>query len=77
MPKMDKTGPLGQGAGTGWGRGPCGGGARQGRGCWGGFGRRQFASPKNELAALEAEEKMLLGELEVIKAEKEALRAQK
>lgn len=74
MPNMNGTGPLGQGAGTGWGQGACGTGLRRGRGC---FGRRQFASPKNELAALEAEEKVLLNELEVIKAEKEALATQK
>jgi hypothetical protein len=50
-----------------------------GRGCCGGYGqgRRRFISPKNELSALENEEKMLLEELEVIKAEKEALKAQK
>jgi hypothetical protein len=50
-----------------------------GRGCCGGCGqgRRRFISPKNELSALENEEKMLLEELEVIKAEKEALKAQK
>lgn len=79
MPKMNGTGPLGQGAGTGWGRGPCGNGLRRGQGCWGGYGygRRNYLSPKNELAALEEEEKMLLEDLEIIKAEKEALKAQK
>jgi hypothetical protein len=58
--------------------GPCGAGNGMGRGCCGGFGqgRRRFISPKNELSALECEEKMLLEELEVIKAEKEALGAQ-
>lgn len=76
---MNGTGPLGQGAGTGWGRGPCGGGSRRGRGCWGGYGigRRRFISPKNEKVALEEEEKMLLEELAVVKAEKEALQKQK
>jgi hypothetical protein len=50
-----------------------------GRGCLGGYGqgRRRFISPKNELFALENEEKMLLEDLEVIRAEKEALRGQK
>jgi hypothetical protein len=79
MPKMDGTGPLGQGAGTGRGMGPCGSGNRFGRGCCGGYGqgRRRFIAPKNELSALENEEKMLLEDLEVIKVEKEALKAQK
>ena len=77
-PKMDGTGPMGQGARTGRGMGPCGAGNGIGRGCCGGYGqgRRRFISPKNELSALENEEKMLLEELEVIKAEKEALKAQ-
>ena len=71
MPKMDGTGPMGQGAGTGRGMGSCGAGAGTGRGCCGvyGQGRRRFISPKNELSALENEEKMLLEELEVIKTE--------
>jgi len=76
MPKMNSAGPFGQGAGTGWGRGPCGAGERRGFGGYG-FGRRRFISPQNELSALESEEKMLLEELEIIKAEKQALEAQK
>jgi hypothetical protein len=32
MPGFDGTGPRGQGSGSGWGRGPCGGGLRQGPG---------------------------------------------
>ncbi len=79
MPKMDGTGPMGQGAGTGRGMGPCGAGNGMGRGCCGGYGqgRRRFISHKHDLSELENEEKMLLEELEVIKAEKEALKAQK
>lgn len=61
MPKFDRTGPLGYGPRTGRGLGPCGRGYR-------------FYSRKNELAALELEEKMLKEELEVIKQEKEALK---
>ncbi len=70
---------MGQGAGTGRGMGPCGAGTRMGWGCCGGYGmgRRRFVSPKNELTALEEEEKMLLEELDVIKAEKEAIKSQK
>ncbi len=61
MPKLDGTGPMGQSAGTGRGMGPCGTGSGMGRGCCGGygFGRRRFISPKNELSALENEEKCL------------------
>jgi Family of unknown function (DUF5320) len=41
MPGFDRTGPMGQGPGTGWGLGPCGAGRRRGGGqFWGrGFGR--------------------------------------
>lgn len=76
---MDGTGPMGQGAGTGRGMGSCGAGNRMGQGCCGGYGqgRRRFISPKNELSALENQEKMLLEELEVIKNEKEALKDQR
>ena len=75
MPKLDGTGPMGQGAGTGRGLGPCGGGMRRGWGCRGGygFGFRRFISPKNELAALEDEEKILEEELVAIREEKIAL----
>lgn len=46
MPGRDRTGPWGNGAGTGWGLGPCGAGAARGRsganragfGCCRGFG---------------------------------------
>jgi len=81
MPKLDGTGPLGQGAGTGRGMGPCGGGMKMGwcgRGQGWGFGfRRSFRSPKNQLESLEDEEKMLMEELEAVKAEKAALKDQK
>jgi Family of unknown function (DUF5320) len=35
MPGFNGTGPMGQGQGTGWGRGPCGAGLQRG------FGRRR------------------------------------
>jgi len=78
MPKLDGTGPMGQGAGTGRGMGPCVGGMRRGWGCWGGYGYgfRRFISSKNELAALEDEEKMLEEELTAVKEEKAALKDQ-
>jgi len=80
MPRFDRTGPLGAGPGTGWGLGPCGAGMgwRRGWGCRGGygFGFRRFISPKNELAALVDEEKMLEEELAAIKEEIAALKDQ-
>ena len=78
MPKLDGTGTISQGAGTGRGMGYCGTGSRMGRGCCGGygFGRRRFISPKNELSALENEEKILEEELAAIKEKKLALQAQ-
>lgn len=77
MPNTNGTGPLGQGAMTGRGLGPCGGGKRLGQ-CGRGRGSGGFYhSPKNHLQSLEEEEKMLLNELEAIKAEKEALKEQK
>lgn len=69
MPQLDKTGPMGEGSGTGRGMGPCGAGMRCGWGCE----RRRFISPKNELTALEEEEKALEKELEIIREEKAAL----
>ena len=78
MPGLDKTGPTGQGSRTGRGLCLCGGGMRRGFGCWGGygFGFRRFISPKNELAALADEEKMLEEELAAIHEEKAALKDQ-
>jgi len=76
MPGQDKTGPLGQGPTTGRGMGSCGGGMRRGYGGGCGFGFRRFYSPKNELAALEEEEKMLEEELRTLKEEKAALNDQ-
>jgi len=70
MPKLDGTGPAGQGAKTGRGMGTCGGGMMRGCGC---YGRRRFISPKNELTALEQEEKMLEEELSAVREEKKAL----
>ncbi len=61
MPRLDETGPMGQGAGTGRGLGHC---------------FRRFISPKNKLAALENEEKILEEELAAIKEEKAALKDQ-
>jgi hypothetical protein len=76
MPRFNGTGPIGQGPRTGRGFGPCGGGMRRGWGYWGGYGLRRFISPRNELAALKDEEKMLEEELAAIKKEKAALKDQ-
>ncbi|NLE07082.1 MAG: DUF5320 domain-containing protein [Parcubacteria group bacterium] len=77
MPKLDKTGPMGQGPMTGRGMGPCGGGLGRGRGFRArSFGCRRFISPKNELASLEEEEKMLEEELAFIREEKKVLQDQ-
>jgi len=76
MPKSDGTGPMSQGPKSGRGLGPCGGSMRRGWGCHGGYGLgfRRFASPKNELAALQEEEKILEEELAAIREEKSALK---
>ncbi len=76
MPGFDGTGPTGQGAGTGRCLGSCGNKMRRCWGCRGGFCLRRFFSQKNELAALEDEEKMLEEELAAIKQEKANLKDQ-
>jgi len=82
MPGFDKTGPWGLGPKTGRGLGPCGGGRAWKRG-WGykngyrwGWGYKKFISPKDELAILEEEEKILNEELEAIRKEKSTLKEQ-
>ena len=79
MPKFDGTGPQGLGPRTGRGFGPCG----RGQGGFNcpfqnrfGFGRERFISPKNELSALEEEEKILEEELAVLREEKSILKKQ-
>lgn len=70
MPGGDGTGPWGQGAGTGWGRGGCvpfGRGARGGRGMGGWFGRT-FGAMRNAFAPFNAGD-----ELSELKAEQEAI----
>jgi len=78
MPRFDGAGPMGQGPRTGRGLGNCGSGMRRGYGFCGGcsYGFRRFFSPKNELAALEDEEKILEEELEAIREEKASLKGQ-
>lgn len=82
MPGFDGTGPVGYGAGTGRGRGPCGRGMEYGRGCgrgagrgrgfragfFGPFGYGTYAEP--EPLSPEAQKQLLEAELKRIEAEK-------
>ncbi|MDD3778416.1 MAG: DUF5320 domain-containing protein [Patescibacteria group bacterium] len=80
MPKMDGTGPMGQGPMTGLSRGNCAGAENgTGLGCGRGRGRRGrfFSFLKNERQDLESQEKMLLEKLEEIKVKKEKLNTSK
>lgn len=58
MPRYDATGPWGRGAGTGWGRGPCGAGLRRGggqgmgRGMGSGMGRGPWGAGPGRSGAL-------------------------
>ena len=79
MPKLDGTGPQGQGAMTGRGCGKCNGaqgtsmGMGRGLGCRGGgrgFGRMAVGlSPEETKKALETEKELLKQELEAIEKE--------
>ncbi len=78
MPRLNGTGPMGQGLRTGRGFGPYGHGmGRGGYGCGncygGGYNSQRFISPKNELIVLEDEEKILEEQLSIIREEKKAL----
>lgn len=79
MPRLDGTGPAGQGPMTGRVMGPCGYGVAdcpfmgRGRRIGYGFGRRWIA-PENDLQALQAEYEALGADIDDLKAEKEALK---
>ena len=77
MPRFDGTGPLGQGSGTGWGFGPCGGGMGWRRGFGYGFGRKRFYTKKEEAEILEDEVKEVEGELEALKERLAELKGKK
>lgn len=80
MPRMNGTGPTGQGPQTGRGMGRCASGERMfwcGRRMMGRGGFKLSLSPKDQLKALDEEEKALLSDLEAVKTEKEALKSQK
>jgi len=83
MPRYDGTGPMGSGAGTGWGRGPCGAGRGFFRnGFWGrGLGFRRFwnstPSNKEEKEMLSDEASMLEQEIKAIKSRLAELKKKK
>ena len=88
MPRLNKTGPLGRGPGTGRGFGPCSGGTVYGRGGAGagrGLGWRRFwgyypaptPSKKEETEMLSEETEILEEELKVIKSRLTELKGQK
>jgi hypothetical protein len=68
MPRQDGTGPNGQGAMTGRGLGPCGGGMRKGFGR--GFGRARCPAKFAVGFSKEDEKKILKAELKDIESEK-------
>lgn len=79
MPRMDGTGPMGQGAGTGRGMGPCGGGqayGRRGVGRGRGFGWRRFWGYYPAPSPSKKEEgEMLLEEAEILEEDLKAVKA--
>jgi len=88
MPRLNKTGPLGYGPGTGRGLGPCGGGvaySRRSSGRGQGFGWRRFwgyypastPSKKEETEMLSEETAILEEELKAIKSRLTQLKGQK
>ena len=70
MPRLNGTGPAGQGPLTGRGLGPCGRGMCLGRGYGMGYGRftgRTYLSRGEEAADLEEEAKNLESDLKALK----------
>jgi len=73
MPKLDKTGPMGQGPMTGRGMGNCGAerglGWGRGCGCGGGLFGRMFYTAEERDEMLKDREAMLENELKAVKEE--------
>ena len=75
MPKLDKTGPMGQGPRTGRGLGNCSGGQGlgwgrgYGCGCGGGLFGRMFYTKEERNELLKNREIMLENELKAVKEE--------
>ena len=79
MPNFDRTGPLGLGPGTGWGRGPCGAGMRKGIGWrrfWGYCPGPAFTK-KEEQDILQEETAVLEQELKAVKERLAELKGKK
>lgn len=80
MPRLNGTGPMGQGSMTGRGMGPCGRGLRRG-GAWLsqtlGRGLKRRRTAIDEKTSLDEEEKILKEELAQVQAEKNTLADQK
>lgn len=87
MPRLNRTGPLGYGPGSGWRLGPCGGGmayGRRGGGRGQGLGWRRFwgyypaptPSKKEETEMLSEEAGILEEELKAIKSRLVQLKGQ-
>jgi hypothetical protein len=74
MPNMNGTGPQGQGAMTGRGLGPCGGGMRRGGGRGLGRGlRRGLGHGRQATLTKDEEKKILEAELKEIELEKQEI----
>ncbi|MDH4358378.1 MAG: DUF5320 domain-containing protein [Candidatus Berkelbacteria bacterium] len=82
MPRFDGTGPMGMGAGTGRGLGPCGAGFRRGfgRSCpwiWGQAGNspRMYLTRSEELESLKDEAKDLEADLKAVRERVDELKS--
>ena len=78
MPRQNGTGPMGYGAGTGWGMGPCGGGMANGRRGGGGRGmgwRRFWGYYPGPTLSKKDEAEMLAEEKEAMEEELNNLNA--
>ncbi len=71
MPRFDGTGPMGYGAGTGWGIGPCGGGCGWERGIGRGF--RRFWGYRMPVMTAKEKKEYLKEEAEALKKELKAI----
>ncbi|KKS91330.1 MAG: hypothetical protein UV67_C0031G0008 [Parcubacteria group bacterium GW2011_GWC1_43_12] len=66
MPKFDGSRPWGMGPGTGWGNGPCCGGAGWRKG-GAGMGLRRFYNKKEEKEDIEGEIKVMEEDLQALR----------
>jgi hypothetical protein len=75
MPKFDGTGPMGYGAGTGRGFGPCCSGLGVGRRFGRGYGFRSYAK-QDEKSMIEEDIKILKEELKAAEEELKTVKGQ-